>query len=324
MYRRCPDVLDGREETDIESLDLDKLASSFQQRSETEREDQSSYGGSQNTRSQRTASPVQRRHHDSDTLNALSRPRNAIQDPTNDRSRHHRRERQDHSEDDDDVSDHRSTITNSKHTKHIRNPIPAPIVVIRSEYPSLTRLNKPQVCTCLVTIEVPKGRWKPRASDLDRALLRVPQTRSMESDATDSMDDTVDDDMRESDLELEKKAKDLYENVSTWHGLPFDEYAMHLIRNYRHRTDQDRFGKLRMHGTLPVAKDRHNWQTLECYLFSNMLICVREKRKSHSAGLQSERREYSLKGSIMIQRHLDRVEAFPSQCSRTMPKIGAR
>jgi len=42
------------------------------------------------------------------------------------------------------------------------------------------------------------------------------------------MDDTVDDDMRESDLELEKKAKDLYENVSTWHGLPFDEYASHL------------------------------------------------------------------------------------------------
>jgi len=59
----------------------------------------------------------------------------------------------------------------------------------------------------------------------------------MESDATDSMDDTADDDMRESDLELERKANDLYENVSTWHGLPFDEYAMHLDRSC-HRTNK--------------------------------------------------------------------------------------
>jgi hypothetical protein len=40
-----------------------------------------------------------------------------------------------------------------------RNSIPAPSVTVRSEFPTLTRSRQQQSLACLVTIEVPEGRW---------------------------------------------------------------------------------------------------------------------------------------------------------------------
>jgi len=71
------------------------------------------------------------------------------------------------------------------------------------------------------------------------------------------------------------------------------------------------FGKLRLYGTLRVGKDKISWQELECLLFAEMLICVKEKRVNASqqwddAGGPRKTR-CTLKGSILIKKHLNEV-----------------
>ena len=74
-----------------------------------------------------------------------------------------------------------------------------------------------------------------------------------------------------------------------------------------------RFGKLRLHGTIKVGKDCQSWQELECFLFSEMLICVKEKKASSqnpqwSNGQQRQKPvKCTLKGSILIKKHLKKV-----------------
>lgn len=73
-----------------------------------------------------------------------------------------------------------------------------------------------------------------------------------------------------------------------------------------------RFGKLRLYGTIRVGKDRQSWQELECFLFAEMLICVKEKKISSSQpwdesnGARKSTR-CTLKGSILIKKHLNEV-----------------
>lgn len=47
-----------------------------------------------------------------------------------------------------------------------KNPIPAPIVTVRSEFPTMNRSRQQQTLTCLITVEVPEGNWRPDADDL--------------------------------------------------------------------------------------------------------------------------------------------------------------
>lgn len=73
-----------------------------------------------------------------------------------------------------------------------------------------------------------------------------------------------------------------------------------------------RFGKLRLCGTIRVGKDKVQWQELECYLFAEMLICVKEKKGTPLQQWSDEgngRRinRCTLKGSILIRKHLDGV-----------------
>lgn len=74
-----------------------------------------------------------------------------------------------------------------------------------------------------------------------------------------------------------------------------------------------RFGKLRLHGTIKVGKDRQSWQELECYLFSEMLICVKEKKlpansqQWQNAAAAKKKLKCTLKGSILIKKHLKKV-----------------
>ena len=76
-----------------------------------------------------------------------------------------------------------------------------------------------------------------------------------------------------------------------------------------------RFGKLRLHGRVSVGKDRDSWQDLECYLFTEMLICVKEKKNQRqqydeqSSKLKPTR--CTLKGSILIKRHLNGIDSSP-------------
>jgi len=74
----------------------------------------------------------------------------------------------------------------------------------------------------------------------------------------------------------------------------------------------DRFGKLRLYGTLKVGKDKMSWQELECFLFAEMLICVKEKRIAQAQqwddnGLPKKSTRCTLKGSILIKKHLNEV-----------------
>ena len=63
-----------------------------------------------------------------------------------------------------------------------------------------------------------------------------------------------------------------------------------------------------------MGKDRQSWQELECYLFAEMLICIKEKRSADQVTWEGEagtttRPKATLKGSIMIKKHLNQIEA---------------
>ena len=96
---------------------------------------------------------------------------------------------------------------------------------------------------------------------------------------------------------------ELYHRCENWHGLDFN-----------------RFGRLILYGTIRVGKDRQAWQELECYLFSEMLICVKAKKLSPNASGQwdgpdgaKQKPRVSLKGSILIKKHLKQVEVVPGE-----------
>lgn len=50
-----------------------------------------------------------------------------------------------------------------------RNPVPAPVVSVRSEFPTINRSRQQQTLTCLVTVEVPDHKWRPDPDDLRSA-----------------------------------------------------------------------------------------------------------------------------------------------------------
>lgn len=59
-----------------------------------------------------------------------------------------------------------------------------------------------------------------------------------------------------------------------------------------------------------ISKDKLQWQELECYLFSEMLICVKEKKVTplqqwSDEGNGRKMGRCMLKGSILIRRHLN-------------------
>ena len=73
-----------------------------------------------------------------------------------------------------------------------------------------------------------------------------------------------------------------------------------------------RFGKLRLYGTIRVGKDKQSWQELECFLFAEMLICVKEKKTAAAQTWDEtppklKNTRCTLKGSILIKKHLNEV-----------------
>ncbi|KAF2862381.1 hypothetical protein K470DRAFT_269030 [Piedraia hortae CBS 480.64] len=170
---------------------------------------------------------------------------------------------------------------NSTHCGSItsRNPIPPPTLTLRSEFPTLSRSRQPQSLTCLVTVEVVEGQWRPDPEDFGIRVPPVPATPTVASTARSAS--------VSSDPYAMQAVKDnLYRRVDNWHGLNFS-----------------RFGGLLLHANVRVGKDRVAWQDLECYLFTDMLICVKEKKVTKG--------RCTLKGSILIKKHLRSVEANP-------------
>ena len=208
-----------------------------------------------------------------------------------------------------DVQSMETSLSSPRHAA--KNPIPAPMVTVRSEFPTLSKSRQQQSLTCLVTVEVIDGKWQPNPEDL-RSPPPVPasipeevyeQPKQQTAPARESHRpvDSVHDVAAETREHLEAVKDELYKRVDNWHGLDFS-----------------RFGRLILYGTMRVGKDRQAWQELECYLFSEMLICVKEKKISPNASQQWDdangpkpKSRCTLKGSILIKKHLKQVELIP-------------
>ena len=202
----------------------------------------------------------------------------------------------------------------SPRTSITRNPIPAPAVTVRSEFPTLSRARQQQSLTCLITIEVPEGKWSPDPED----LRSVPPISSMQQDGGDARPRSPTGSRQgdwpfESPEILEEVTEDLRVRVDNWHGLDFQRHANYHISHLHQPLTDRRFGKLRLYGTIRVGKDRRSWQELECFLFAEMLICVKEKKGAppQYAEGNSKRKltRCTLKGSILIKRHLKQVDS---------------
>ena len=220
----------------------------------------------------------------------------------------------------------------------IKNPIPPPTVAVRSEFPTLTKSRQQQALTCLVTVEVPATLWRPDPDDVRVAATmvsnNVPATGSARVDDASALARPMSPSSApppvasqpffptESAEVLEAVTDNLRARVDNWHGLDFRRYLSPILsslgpnREDWMRTDgrrePSRFGKLRLYGNVRVGKDRQTWQELECYLFSEMLICVKEKRglapsEWDDTELRPKSSRCTLKGSILIKKHLKQV-----------------
>ncbi|KAK3368080.1 hypothetical protein B0H63DRAFT_68591 [Podospora didyma] len=180
-----------------------------------------------------------------------------------------------------------------------RNPIPAPTVTVRSEFPTISRSRQQQTLTCLITVEVTDNKWRPDPEDLQAAPPPPAPTRTEEvfARAPSPARSAPRFYPYESNEALAEMTENLRSRVDNWHGLDFS-----------------RFGKLRLYGTLRVGKDKVSWQELECFLFAEMLICVKEKKNSQAASSSQwddeaprKSTRCTLKGSILIKKHLNEV-----------------
>lgn len=121
------------------------------------------------------------------------------------------------------------TAISSPRTSMTKNPIPAPTVTVRSEYPTLSRSRQQQSLTCLVTIEVPEGKWSPDPADIRGAPV-LPSTQQG-SDAYSRPKSPAQSRPQvdwpfESTEVLEEITEDLRVRVDNWHGLDFSRYVL--------------------------------------------------------------------------------------------------
>ena len=120
------------------------------------------------------------------------------------------------------------TALSSPRASISKNPIPAPTVTVRSEYPTLTRSRQQQSLTCLVTIEVPEGKWRPDPADLRGAPVLPPMQQdsaTFSNQPTSPAKSQPADWAFESPEVLEEITEDLRVRVDNWHGLDFSRHA---------------------------------------------------------------------------------------------------
>ena len=117
------------------------------------------------------------------------------------------------------------TDLHSPRTSSTKNPIPPPVVTVRSEFPTLNRSRQQQSLTCLVTIEVPEGKWHPSPHDLQHAPITA---TASQDDAYSSIQSPVrpaqnHNEVSEEELAaLEETTEELKVRVDNWHGLEFE------------------------------------------------------------------------------------------------------
>ncbi|KAI5283152.1 hypothetical protein KEM54_002355, partial [Ascosphaera aggregata] len=177
-------------------------------------------------------------------------------------------------------------------------PIPHPLVTVRSEFPTISQSGQQQPFTCLVTVEVPAKGWTLDEKDFQQLLVPKKFPVVEEEQVLEPVDNPlpqVPPLTNDPSMVLDAIADHLRDRVIYWHDL-----------------DWRKLGKLRCWGVIGVSKDRKVWQILECYLFEQMLICVRERNNdasSHPRRLS----KCKLKGSILLRKHLQAIESFQSE-----------
>lgn len=107
-----------------------------------------------------------------------------------------------------------------------RNPIPAPTVTVRSEFPTINRSREQQTLTCLVTVEVPDNKWRPDPEDLQTAPpqpppLAPPRTEEAFARAPSPARSAPRFYPYESPEVLAEMTENLRNRVDNWHGLDF-------------------------------------------------------------------------------------------------------
>lgn len=111
-----------------------------------------------------------------------------------------------------------------------RNPIPAPTVTVRSEFPTINRSRQQQTLTCLITVEVSDNKWRPDPDDLQCAPS-APQQRIEEQfprrppSPARSAQSAPRFYPYESPEVLEEMTENLRSRVDNWHGLDFSRYV---------------------------------------------------------------------------------------------------
>ena len=121
------------------------------------------------------------------------------------------------------------TAISSPRASITKNPIPAPTVTVRSEFPTLSRSRQQQSLTCLVTIEVPEGKWSPDPADIRGAPI-LPSMQPQGSDTysrpkSPAQNRQVDWPFEPAEV-LEEITEDLRVRVDNWHGLDFSRHVI--------------------------------------------------------------------------------------------------
>ena len=131
-----------------------------------------------------------------------------------------------------DVSSMETNLS-SPRSHAARNPIPPPTVTVRSEFPTLTRSRQQQSLTCLVTVEVLEGQWRPSPDDI-RAAPPVPASRTEEFQSPQSPQPSRQrlESIYESQEALDDVAEELHSRVENWHGLDFSRFELPLFSQY--------------------------------------------------------------------------------------------
>jgi hypothetical protein len=113
-----------------------------------------------------------------------------------------------------------------------KNPIPSPTVVVRSEFPTLNRSRQQQSLTCLVTVEVPEGLWRPDPEDLRGSPQAQPLSRDDGFQRPRSESPKKPSSPDQSSETLDTITEDLRVRVENWHGLDFQRYFQmsYLVR----------------------------------------------------------------------------------------------
>lgn len=111
-----------------------------------------------------------------------------------------------------------------------RNPIPAPTVTVRSEFPTINRSRQQQTLTCLVTVEVPDNNWRAAPEDLTSTapqgapsvapsiITRVEEPAPRPASPVQSAPRFY---PYESSEALEEVTESLRNRVENWHSLDF-------------------------------------------------------------------------------------------------------